>query len=119
VVAVEHWWAGFAREPQRGRRFHKSLTLSAIAQMLHRHGFSHQAPARRAVERNEEAVMGWVMETWTQVGNSVATLGASLCFEDEAGFSMTPPTARTWARRGHTLVTAATQQPGQHRFHRP
>jgi transposase len=50
-----------------GRRFHKSMTLSAIAQMLHRHGFSHQVPARRAVERNEEAVTGWVKETWSQV----------------------------------------------------
>ncbi|MFE0420847.1 transposase [Streptomyces tendae] len=50
-----------------GRRFHKSMTLSAIAQMLHRHGFSHQLPARRATERDEEAVTGWVKETWPQV----------------------------------------------------
>jgi transposase len=27
-----------------GRRFHKSISLSAIAKMRHRHGFSHQAP---------------------------------------------------------------------------
>jgi hypothetical protein len=47
-----------------GRRFHNSMTLSAIAQMLHRHGFSHQVPARRATERNEEAVTGWVKESW-------------------------------------------------------
>lgn len=47
-----------------GRRFHKSMTLSAIAQTLHRHGFSHQVPARRAIERDEEAVTGWVKETW-------------------------------------------------------
>jgi transposase len=50
-----------------GRRFHKSMTLSAIARMLHRHGFSHQVPARRAVERDEETVAGWVKETWPQV----------------------------------------------------
>ncbi|WUA87563.1 winged helix-turn-helix domain-containing protein [Streptomyces pseudovenezuelae] len=50
-----------------GRRFHKSMTLSAIAQMLHRHGFSHQVPARRAVERDQEAVTGWVKVTWPQV----------------------------------------------------
>lgn len=50
-----------------GRRFHKSMTLSAIVQMLHRHGFSHQLPARRATERDEEAVTGWVKETWPQV----------------------------------------------------
>lgn len=32
----------------------------------------------------------------------MAALGAWLVFEDEAGFSMTPPTTRTWSRRGHT-----------------
>ncbi|WP_413106186.1 hypothetical protein [Streptomyces sp. Inha503] len=37
-------------------------------------------------------------------GNTVAALGAWLCFEDEVGFSMTPPTAHTWARREHTPV---------------
>jgi hypothetical protein len=35
---------------------------------------------------------------------TVAALGAWLVFEDEAGFSMTPPTARTWSRRGRTPV---------------
>lgn len=35
---------------------------------------------------------------------TAATLGAYIVFEDEAGFSMTPPRARTWGRRGHTPV---------------
>ncbi|MBB4789532.1 transposase [Streptomyces nodosus] len=34
----------------------------------------------------------------------MAVLGAWLVFEDEAGFSMTPPTTCTWSRRGHTPV---------------
>jgi transposase len=50
-----------------GRRFHKNITLSTIAQMLRRHGWSHQVPARRAVERDEEAVTGWVKVTWPRV----------------------------------------------------
>src|SRR4051812_27540507 len=50
-----------------GRRLRKSMTLSAIAQMLHRHGFSHQVPARRATERDEQACTGWGKETWPQV----------------------------------------------------
>ncbi|MBT2401713.1 winged helix-turn-helix domain-containing protein [Streptomyces sp. ISL-100] len=50
-----------------GRRFHKSMTLSGISQMLRRHGWSHQVPARRALERDEEAVAGWVKETWPLV----------------------------------------------------
>lgn len=34
----------------------------------------------------------------------MAAFDAWLVFEDEAGFSMTPPTTRTWSRRGHTPV---------------
>ncbi|GAA3273416.1 hypothetical protein GCM10010469_52470 [Streptomyces labedae] len=34
----------------------------------------------------------------------MAALDAWLVFEDEAGFSMTPPTTRIWSRRGHTPV---------------
>ncbi len=37
-------------------------------------------------------------------GNTAAALGAWIVFEDEAGFSMTPPTSRTWSRRGTTPV---------------
>lgn len=47
-----------------GRRFHMAMTLSGISQMLRRHGWSHQVPARRAVERGEAAVAGWVKEVW-------------------------------------------------------
>jgi hypothetical protein len=35
--------------------------------MFHRHGFSHQVPARRALERDEEKVTGWAKDTWPQV----------------------------------------------------
>jgi putative transposase len=33
-----------------------------------------------------------------------AATGAYICFEDEAGQSLRPPKARTWARRGQTPV---------------
>ncbi|MGQ4458425.1 transposase [[Kitasatospora] papulosa] len=49
-----------------GRRFHKTMTLSGISQMLRRNAWSHQVPARRALERDEDAVAGWVKETWPQ-----------------------------------------------------
>lgn len=69
---VAHGWSGQTWTLSRiktliGRRFHKTMSLSAIAQMLHRHGWSHQVPARRALERDEGAVAGWVKETWPQV----------------------------------------------------
>ncbi|MGW0774757.1 IS630 family transposase [Streptomyces sp. NPDC002835] len=86
-----------------GRRFHKSYTVQGVAALLNRHGWSCQIPARRAVERDEAAVRlgkGDLAER----GRTVAALDAWLVFEDEAGFSMTPPTTRTWSRRGRTPV---------------
>ncbi|MFJ9742809.1 winged helix-turn-helix domain-containing protein [Streptomyces sp. NPDC101166] len=50
-----------------GHRFHKSCTVQGVAALLKRHGWSCQVPARRAVERDEAAVAGWVAETWPQV----------------------------------------------------
>lgn len=47
-----------------GRRFHKSYTPQGVAALLHRHGWSHQVPARRALERDDEAVAAWVRERW-------------------------------------------------------
>jgi hypothetical protein len=32
--------------------------------MLRRNGWSHQVPARRALERDEDRVTGWIKETW-------------------------------------------------------
>lgn len=48
-----------------GRRFHKSYTVQGVAALLKRHGWSCQVPVRRAVERDEAAVAGWV-KTWPQ-----------------------------------------------------
>ncbi|MFE9688025.1 winged helix-turn-helix domain-containing protein [Streptomyces sp. NPDC006285] len=50
-----------------GRRFHKSYTLQGVRKLLIRHGYSCQVPARRAVERDEGKVTGWVKEIWPQV----------------------------------------------------
>ncbi|MEW2075345.1 winged helix-turn-helix domain-containing protein [Streptomyces sp. NPDC013433] len=50
-----------------GRRFHKSYTVQGAAALLKRHGWSCQVPARRAIERDENVVAGWVKETWPQV----------------------------------------------------
>ncbi|WP_438296234.1 IS630 family transposase [Streptomyces sp. HUAS TT7] len=86
-----------------GRRFHKSLSLSTIADMLHRHGWSCQVPARRALERDEHQIRLGEGDL-ADGGSAAAALGAYVVFEDEAAFSMTPPTTRTWSRRGNTPI---------------
>ncbi|MEU1629145.1 winged helix-turn-helix domain-containing protein [Streptomyces sp. NPDC020096] len=40
---------------------------SGVWRLLKRHGWSRQVPARRAYERDEEAVMTWRSEVWPQV----------------------------------------------------
>ncbi|MEU4999880.1 winged helix-turn-helix domain-containing protein [Streptomyces sp. NPDC021622] len=42
---------------------HKSYTVQGVRKLLMRHGFSCQIPARRAVERDDEAIASWVKET--------------------------------------------------------
>ncbi|MFG2794612.1 winged helix-turn-helix domain-containing protein [Streptomyces sp. NPDC048419] len=34
--------------------------------LLRRHGWSCQQPIRRAIERGDAAVAGWLKETWPQ-----------------------------------------------------
>ncbi|MFJ3891263.1 winged helix-turn-helix domain-containing protein [Streptomyces rubrogriseus] len=47
-----------------GRRFHLTYAIQGIRKLLVRNGWSCQVPARRAVERDDEAVAGWVKEVW-------------------------------------------------------
>ncbi|WP_405475635.1 winged helix-turn-helix domain-containing protein [Streptomyces sp. NBC_00009] len=40
------------------------LSVRAVWELLRRHGWSCQQPARRAAEQDRAAVAGWVKETW-------------------------------------------------------
>ncbi|MET8747147.1 transposase [Streptomyces sp. NPDC004728] len=47
-------------------------------------------------------------------GGTRAACGGYICFEDEAGFTRTPPKGRTWGRRGVTLqVTVSGRRSGR------
>nr|WP_103890674.1 winged helix-turn-helix domain-containing protein [Actinacidiphila yanglinensis] len=50
-----------------GRLFHVSYTVEGTWRLLKRHGWSWQQPARRAIERDDEAVEVWKKETWPRV----------------------------------------------------
>ena len=41
-----------------------SLSIRGVWELLRRHGWSCQQPARRAIERDGTAVAGWVKEAW-------------------------------------------------------
>ncbi|MFF3675846.1 winged helix-turn-helix domain-containing protein [Streptomyces sp. NPDC002120] len=43
------------------------LSIARVWRLLKRHGWSWQAPARRALERDEHAVEMWKQEVWPRV----------------------------------------------------
>jgi transposase len=45
-------------------RFRVEYTLAGLDVLLHRLGWSVQVPARRAAERDEDAIAAWQEETW-------------------------------------------------------
>ncbi len=57
-----------------GRRFHMTYTVQGVRKLLVRNGWSCQVPARRALERYDEAVAGWVKEVWPYAEDSRRTM---------------------------------------------
>ena len=49
------------------RRFGVTYTLRGVSYLLHQMGYSLQVPARRAVERDPEAIIGWRRRRWPAV----------------------------------------------------
>ncbi|WP_372412271.1 winged helix-turn-helix domain-containing protein [Streptomyces luteireticuli] len=50
-----------------GRRFHLTVSVAGVWRLLTRHGWSWQAPTRRALERDEDSVMLWKKGVWPEV----------------------------------------------------
>jgi transposase len=50
-----------------GRMFHIGYTIQGVWKLLHRHGWSVQVPARRAIERDDEAIEVWKDEVWPRI----------------------------------------------------
>ncbi|WP_456303116.1 IS630 family transposase [Streptomyces mirabilis] len=87
-----------------GRLFHVSYTVESTWWLLRRHGWSWQQSARRAIERDDQAVEGLEEGDLAAGKSTAAACDGWIVFEDEAGQSMTPPRARSWGRRGRTPV---------------
>ncbi|MER6003711.1 winged helix-turn-helix domain-containing protein [Nonomuraea angiospora] len=61
-----------------GRLFHIGYTIEGVGKLLHRHGWSVQAPAGRTLERDEEAIVTWKARGVAGGKSTTADLGA-LC----------------------------------------
>nr|WP_030950287.1 winged helix-turn-helix domain-containing protein [Streptomyces sp. NRRL S-646] len=68
-----------------GRLFRVSCTVEGTWRLLKRHGWSWQQPARRAIERDDEAVEVWKKETWPRVRASRRSAGPGSCSRTRPG----------------------------------
>jgi hypothetical protein len=75
-----------------------------VWRLLRYMGWSRQRPARRAQERDEAAIEHWMKTTWPALRKGALRERRWIVFEDESGFSLTPPLRQTWAPRGRTPV---------------
>ncbi|MFC9407286.1 winged helix-turn-helix domain-containing protein [[Kitasatospora] papulosa] len=58
------------------QRLRVTRSVATVWRLLKRHGWSWQAPARRALERDEHAVELWKKEVWPRVKDSRRRVGA-------------------------------------------
>ncbi|WP_433432938.1 helix-turn-helix domain-containing protein [Nonomuraea sp. CA-141351] len=56
-----------------------------MGKLLHRHGWSVQVPARRALERDEEAIAAWKEQVWPVVKASERTWAPTCASKTKPG----------------------------------
>lgn len=75
-----------------------------ITRILKKIKWSCQKPRRRAIQRDEAAIVRWRMMDWPKLLHEAAVAGQTIVFMDEAGFRLLPALVRTYAPRGQTPV---------------
>jgi transposase len=93
------WRVARVIERLTGVHYHPGHVWCVLRKMR----WSLQRPAKRAKERNAEAVEKWKAETWPELKKARRTRGW-LVFQDERSVSQEPPLRRTWATKGQTPI---------------
>lgn len=90
------------------RRFGVRLSVWTAGRLLKRWGFTPQKPARRALERDPEAVRRWLEEERPAVRAQAKREKAQIWWCDEMGLRSDHAAGTTWARRGKTPAVPGT-----------
>lgn len=83
-----------------GVTFHKDH----VSRMLKAMGWTPQIPITRAIQRNEEEIERWRVQTWPKLRSRARKERRTLVFTDESGFYLLPCVVRTYGPRGKTPV---------------
>jgi transposase len=90
------------------RRFGVHVTEETAGRYLRSWGFTPQKPARRAMERDPEAVEAWLRERYPEIERRARRERALILWADEMGLRSDHTAGRSWAPAGRTPVVEGT-----------
>ena len=97
------WTCGRVADVLR-EEFDVSYSTSQVSRLLKRIGWTPQVPLTRAIQRDEEAIARWRVESWPALKAEARRERRELVFVDESGFYLLPGVVKTYAPRGRTPV---------------
>ena len=90
------------------RRFGVGVSEKTAGRYLRAWGFSPQKPARRAFERDPEAVQEWLEQTYPQLEARARREKARILWADEMGLRSDHTAGRSWSPVGQTPIIPGT-----------
>ena len=75
-----------------------------MSRLLKRLGWTPQVPITRAIQRDEEAIERWRVESWPALKEKARRERRALVFVDESGFYLLPGVVKTYAPKGRTPI---------------
>jgi transposase len=84
--------------------FSVSYSKSQVSRLLKRLGWTPQVPVTRAIQRDEEAIERWRVESWPALKEKARRERRDLVFVDESGFYLLPGVVKTYAPEGRTPI---------------
>ena len=86
------------------QEFGVSYSKSQVLRLLKHLGWTPQVPITRAIQRDEEAIERWRVESWPVLKEKARREHRALVFVDESGFYLLPGVVKTYGPRGETPV---------------
>ena len=84
--------------------FGVTYSKSQVSRLLKRLGWTPQIPITRAIQRDEEAIERWRVESWPVLKGKARRERRDLVFVDESGFYLLPGVVKTYAPKGDTPI---------------
>ena len=79
-----------------------TYSKSQVSRLLKHLGWTPQVPITRAIQRDEEAIARWRVESWPELREKARREHRTLVFVDESGFYLLPGVVKTYSPRGRT-----------------